>query len=99
MINREMLRNSINQIATNDVGTLQSVDGNRATVVIDNQVYPDMMLSEIFTCEDYEVTFTGNGTVIGTCNPFKWEDHIGKTVLVSLLQRNHSKGVVVGVIM
>lgn len=97
MINRAMLDKSMGQIATNSIGRLQSVDGNKATVVINDQVYPDMMLVEVFDCDEFECKSPVNNANI-KFKPFDWSNYIGRQVLVTLLDRDPTNGVVVGVI-
>lgn len=93
MINRTMLNKALSQIATNSIGTLQAVDGSSATVVIENQVYPDVKLIEV-----YEGVLDPNGEYPCAIIPFQWEDYIGRQVLITFLNRSLTEAVVVGVV-
>lgn len=76
MIDKKTLEYSMAQIATNEIGTLQKVNGSSCIVVIKGQVYPDLsILRNVVVAEDE-----------------------GSRVLVSLIDKDRSNGVVVGVI-
>lgn len=97
MINKEMLYTAIEQVATNEVGRLQGVSGNNATVVVGDQVYPGMRLARVFDTGDFDVECPVDGSV--TYKPFDWNDYVGSDVLISLIGQDRSNGVVVGVLM
>lgn len=74
MINRKVLDIAIKQIPINEIATLQSVNSNKATVIIAGQVYPNFSLTVGTNWNDYIgskvlVCFIGqdrsNGVVVG----------------------------------
>lgn len=96
---RDLINKSIRQVSTNEIGLLKSVDGNKATVLIEEQVYPNYHLLELFEQEEKLLIGLTEQVKENACVPFKWADKVGSNVLVCFLNQNRSQGVVVGVVL
>lgn len=74
MISKNILDKAIEQVATNEIGVLKSVNVNKGTVVLNGQVYPNFDLLGNTVWQNYIgsnvlVCFKGqsrsNGVVVG----------------------------------
>lgn len=99
MMNRNILRETIKDIATVEVGKLQSVKGNTATAVIKGQVYPRLRIVEMYEMHIIYHEGINGGFSENACRLISWQDRIGSDVIISFIDKNRSNGVIIGLLL